>query len=44
MDLFIILMQEEEVGVLRQNSKRVIIWGEDMLVLCDSKGSCCNLH
>ena len=28
---------------VRQNSSRVLICGMDMLVLCGSVGSCCNL-
>ena len=42
MDMFIILTLEEDVCLLRENSRMVIICGMDMLVLCERSGSCCN--
>ena len=42
-NLFIILTLEEEVCVFETNSKRLTIWGMDMLVFGDNRGSCHNL-
>ena len=44
MDMFIIVTLEEEVHVNETNSKRLTIWGMDMMVLWDSRGSCCNFY